>query len=116
MAALETTAREVTGQPSPTLGKLVPMLDLPAALDQAVDKLWGYASDRRRHIREQESVDHSEAELAQGGSYISSSTVPCAHDEGRVPMVVAVETISICAGRRSSRSGCAAGCRTPGTA
>ena len=63
MAALEATAREVTGQPNPTLGKLVPMLDLPAPLDQAVHKLWGYASDRGRHIREQESVDHSEAEL-----------------------------------------------------
>ena len=63
MAALEATAREVTGQPSPTLGKLVPMLKLPAPLDRAVQKLWGYASDRGRHIRELESVDDSEAEL-----------------------------------------------------
>ena len=63
MAALEATAREVTGQSNPTLGKLVPMLNLPAPLDQAVHKLWGYASERGRHIREQELVDHSEAEL-----------------------------------------------------
>ena len=63
MAALEATAREVTGQPNPTLGKLVAVLELPAPLDQAVHKLWGYASDRGRHIREQESVDHTEAEL-----------------------------------------------------
>ena len=63
MAALEATAREVTGQPNPTLGKLVPMLKLPAPLDQAVHRLWGYASNRGRHIREQDSVDHSEAEL-----------------------------------------------------
>ena len=63
MAALEATAREVTGQPNPTLGKLVPLLDLPAPLDQAVHKLWGYASGRGRHIREQQSVDHAEAEL-----------------------------------------------------
>ena len=63
MAALEATAREVTGQPNPTLGKLVPMLDLPAPLDQAVHKLWGYASDRGRHIREQQVVDHAHAEL-----------------------------------------------------
>ena len=63
MAALEATAREVAGQPNPTLGKLVPMLDLPAPLDQAVHKLWGYASDRGRHVREQQTVDTTEAEL-----------------------------------------------------
>ena len=63
MAALEATAREVTGQPKPTLGKLVPMLSLPAPLDQAVHKLWGYASDRGRHVRERQSVDTTEAEL-----------------------------------------------------
>ena len=63
MAALEATAREVAGQPNPTLGKLVPMLHLPAPLDQAVHKLWGYASDRGRHVREQQTVDTTEAEL-----------------------------------------------------
>ena len=63
MAALEATAREVAGQPNPTLGKLVPKLNLPAPLDQAVHKLWGYASDRGRHVREQQTVDTTEAEL-----------------------------------------------------
>ena len=63
MAALEATAREVVGQPNPTLGKLVPKLDLPAPLDQAVHKLWGYASDRGRHIRERQAIDRTEAEL-----------------------------------------------------
>lgn len=63
MAALEAIAREVTGQPNPTLGKLVPLLDLPAPLDQAVHKLWGYASDRGRHIRERQAVDLADAEL-----------------------------------------------------
>ena len=63
MAALEATAHEVTGQVNPTLGRLVPQLDLPRPLDQAVSKLWGYASERCRHIREQEDVDNSEAEL-----------------------------------------------------
>ncbi len=63
MAALEATARDVTGQPNPTLGKLVPHLRLPAPLDQAVHKLWGYASDRGRHIREHQTVDRAEAEL-----------------------------------------------------
>ena len=40
MVALEATAREVTGQPKPTLGKLVPALDLPSPLNQAVSNLW----------------------------------------------------------------------------
>ncbi len=63
MAALEATAREVTGTPNPTLGKLIRMLNLPVPLDGAVSKLWGYASDRGRHIREQQIVDCTEAEL-----------------------------------------------------
>ena len=63
MAALETTAREVAGQRKPTLGKLVPVLNLPAPLAQAVHKLWGYTSERGRHIHEQQDVDHNEAEL-----------------------------------------------------
>lgn len=66
MAGLEATAREVAGEPNPTLGKLVPKLNLPAPLDQAVHKLWGYASDRGRHIRERQSVDLTEAELIVG--------------------------------------------------
>ena len=63
MAALEATAREVTGQPKPTLGKLVPMLSLTPPLNQVVQKLWGYASDRGRHVRERQTVDANEAEL-----------------------------------------------------
>ncbi len=64
MAALEATAREVTGQPKPTLGKLVPALGLPAPLDQAVSRLWGFASEHGRHIREQQQTPNTaEAEL-----------------------------------------------------
>lgn len=63
MAALEATAREVTGEPKPTLGKLVPRLGLPKPLDQAVHKIWGYASERGRHISEGQEVGHAEAEL-----------------------------------------------------
>ena len=50
MSALECTAREVTGKRNHTLGSLVPRLDLTPPLDAAVDKLWGYASERARHI------------------------------------------------------------------
>ncbi len=63
MAATEATARDVTGQPNYTLGQLVPMLDLPKPLDSAVEKLWGYASDRARHVREGADIDTTEAEL-----------------------------------------------------
>ena len=64
MAALEATAREVTGQPNLTLGKLVPALDLPSPLNQAVNKLWGYASEHGRHIRENQQIPNTaEAEL-----------------------------------------------------
>lgn len=63
MAALEATAREVTGQPKPTLGKLVSALDLPSPLDQAVIKLWGYASEHGRHIRERQTVNLADVQL-----------------------------------------------------
>ena len=63
MSALECTAREVTGKRNLTLGRLVPHLDLTPPLDVVVDKLWGYASERARHIRESQSVTTEEAEL-----------------------------------------------------
>ena len=63
MAALEATAREVTGKPNRTLGQLVPELDLPKPLDTAVDKLWGYACEHARHGKEGKTVDTVEAEL-----------------------------------------------------
>ena len=63
MAALEATAREVTGKPKPTLGKLIPELDLPKPLDTAVEKLWGYACDHARHGKEGRTVGTDETEL-----------------------------------------------------
>ena len=63
MSALEATARNVAGRPNPTLGQLVPQLNLPRPLDEAVSKLWGYASDRARHGSEDREVAVSEAEL-----------------------------------------------------
>ncbi len=62
MAALESTAREVTGDRNSTLGKLAKHA-LPSPLDKAIEKLWGYASDHGRHIREDHTVDITEAEL-----------------------------------------------------
>jgi hypothetical protein len=63
IAALECTARSVTGDPNATLGSLVSKLNLPKPLDVAVEKLWGFASDRARHLREGKSVSDDEAEL-----------------------------------------------------
>lgn len=63
IAALECTARDVTGEPRLTLGRLVPRLALTPPMDIAVEKLWGYASERARHIREGQAVSSAEAEL-----------------------------------------------------
>ena len=65
MAALECVARDIVGQPSATLGKIMkenPNL-LPKPLNQAVEKAWGYASESGRHLREGKSPDFPEAEF-----------------------------------------------------
>ena len=62
MAALECVAREVSGKPKLTLGRLVPLLNLTPPMDKAVDALWGFSSERARHIREGQSVSTEEAE------------------------------------------------------
>ena len=62
MGALETTAGKITGPPRSTMGALVRDLDLPAPVDGAVHKLWGYASNRARHISEQQEEDPGVAE------------------------------------------------------
>jgi hypothetical protein len=68
MAALECVAREVTGDNNSTLGQIVGNLPtlIPKPLDTAVEKAWGYASERARHIREGGATDHDEAELIVG--------------------------------------------------
>lgn len=66
LAALECVARDVTGDPKATLGSIIkkyPEL-LPRPLDVAVDKLWGFASERGRHLREGRAPAREEAELA----------------------------------------------------
>jgi hypothetical protein len=63
VAAMECVARDVLGERRDTLGVLLPRLGLPRPLDQAVEKLWGFSSERARHIREGETVDDDQAEL-----------------------------------------------------
>jgi len=68
MAALECVARDVTGDPKSTLGDLLkkhPGL-LPPPLDNALSKIWGFASDKGRHLRENDAPAIEEAELMVG--------------------------------------------------
>lgn len=68
MAALECIARDVTGDQNATLGDLIKRTPglLPAPLDKGIEKIWGYASDQARHIREGKTPDIREAELVVG--------------------------------------------------
>jgi len=68
MAALECVFRVAADDPNPTLGKLLkhhPGL-IPAPLDTAIEKAWGYASNRGRHIEEGNEPTRDEAELIVG--------------------------------------------------
>lgn len=68
MAALECVARDVTGDSKATLGEIIkrnPGL-LPAPLDTGVTKIWGYASEQGRHLREGIAPKLEEAELLVG--------------------------------------------------
>jgi hypothetical protein len=68
MAALECVAKDVTGEPKATLGQILTRHGtiVPKPLDQAVDKLWGFASDKARHVREGQILDRQEAQLVVG--------------------------------------------------
>lgn len=62
MAALECVAREVSGS-SDTLGPIINRLPLPAPLDVALHKLWGFTSQEGRHLKEGRDPQFAEAEL-----------------------------------------------------
>lgn len=65
MAALECVARDVTGEPKATLGAILSRHTslVPPPLDQALDKLWGYASEQGRHLREGRTPGFAEVQL-----------------------------------------------------
>lgn len=63
MAALECVAREVSGEHAKTLGKIVSELKLPRPLDDALEKLWGFASEQGRHLREGRTPRFEDAQL-----------------------------------------------------
>lgn len=73
MCALECTARETTGDARATLGDILKRHPdvVPKPLDDALGKMWGYASETARHVREGRTPSRAEAELVVG---VASST------------------------------------------
>lgn len=67
MAALECTARAVSGDEQATLGEIMDRraadIGIPRPLDNAIKKMWGYASEVARHVREGRVPSREEAEL-----------------------------------------------------
>lgn len=77
MAALECTARDICGEPKATLGDIVkknPLL-FPKPLDEAVSKIWGYASEMARHLQEGRIPNREEAELVVGLAAICTAYI-----------------------------------------
>lgn len=68
MAALECVFRDVVGNSKATLGELLKKYPkiIPPPLDQSLEKLWGYASECGRHLREGREPEFSEAQLVVG--------------------------------------------------
>ena len=68
MASLECVARQVTGDVKANLGDILKRHNtlIPAPLDQAVARAWGYASENGRHLREGREPSYTEAELIVG--------------------------------------------------
>jgi hypothetical protein len=63
IAALECTARDVTGDANATLGVLLPRLNLPKPLDTGLEKLWAFASNHARHVKEGNIIADEQAEM-----------------------------------------------------
>lgn len=68
MAALECTARDATGDVRATLGEILKRHPnvVPKPLDEALGRMWGYASEVARHVREGRTPSREEAELVVG--------------------------------------------------
>ena len=66
MAAAECVARTATSDQKATLGDILKKHSdlIPKPLDEALSKMWGYASEMARHLREGREPSPEEAELA----------------------------------------------------
>ena len=62
--ALEAIAGIDTKSSGKSLGKMISSLNLPAPLDEATHKLWGFVSGYVRHGDEEKQIDEEEAEMA----------------------------------------------------
>ena len=62
MASLECLAREISGSQK-TLGAFIKDLNLPSPVDGAVEKMWGFASNQGRHVKEGKTPKFAEAML-----------------------------------------------------
>jgi len=74
IGALESVAREITGDRKKTLGEILKFHPniVPKPLDDALSKMWGYASEFARHVREDRDVERKEVQLILG---ISSTII-----------------------------------------
>jgi hypothetical protein len=68
MGSLECVARDVSGDEKATLGEILKRYPgfLPKPLDEALSKIWGYASNEARHVLEGRETNREEAELLVG--------------------------------------------------
>ncbi len=65
VAALECLCREITGDKKATLGKIIkdhPNI-IPKPLDKVIGEIFGFASEKGRHLIEGKAPDYEEAEL-----------------------------------------------------
>jgi hypothetical protein len=68
MGALEAIVRDLTHQPTATLGQLLqrnPTL-IPKPLNVAVERAWGYASQAGRHVLEGQRLNRDDVEFVVG--------------------------------------------------
>jgi hypothetical protein len=74
LACLECVAREITGTKM-TLGDLIKKHSeiIPKPLDQAISKIYGFASEQGRHLQEGRQPNYDEAELTVGLSAVLST-------------------------------------------
>ena len=83
MAALESVTREMAGNRKATLGEIVKRdAELfPKPVDEAVTKLWGFASENARHGRESRQIEWEEAQLVVGTAAVLVTYLLAKHDE-----------------------------------
>jgi hypothetical protein len=72
MAALECVARQFSGDEQATLGPIIQRhaaaLGIPKPSDGGIEKMWGYASEMARHVKEGRVPTREEAEFLLGRS------------------------------------------------